>query len=153
MAADPSQIRQIVLNIVTNASEALGGREGRIGVSARLVAAQAVGNAVDRGNGVERPHVELCVSDSGCGVSVEHHAKIFNPFFTTKGPGRGLGLAVVQGIVRTLNGSIRVESVAGTGTTVRVALPCAPAPVPAGASAAIRPPPEQGTRFRPGGRR
>jgi two-component system cell cycle sensor histidine kinase/response regulator CckA len=68
----------------------------------------------------------------------------FNPFFTTKEPGRGLGLAVVQGIVRTLNGSIRVESVARTGTTVRVALPCAPAAIPARTSIVVKPPSERG---------
>jgi len=70
-------------------------------------------------------YLELEVSDNGCGMSPETRARVFDPFFTTKSAGRGLGLAVVGGIVRGLGGEIRVASDAGKGTTFQVLLPCA----------------------------
>jgi PAS domain S-box-containing protein len=119
--ADAAQIRQIVLNLVTNASEALRERDGIIQVSVhRLVA----------GRGLPGDSVQLQVSDTGCGLSPEAEARIFDPFFSTKSAGRGLGLAVVQGIVRSLNGMIHVESRPGHGATFRVLLPWAETPLP-----------------------
>lgn len=110
--AQASQIRQIVMNLVTNAAEAVVGNDGVISVTTRLDPSAA-------------GFVCLEVSDTGCGMTEEQQAKIFDPFFTTKFAGRGLGLAVVQGVVRTHGGSIALESSPGRGTTFRIFLPIA----------------------------
>jgi PAS domain S-box-containing protein len=118
-----AQISQIVMNLVVNASEALGDRDGVISVTTRHVAigqAEAVKKTLAAGD-----YVQLEVSDTACGMSPETQARIFDPFFSTKVSGRGLGLAVVQGIVRSLHGAIQVASEAGKGTTFEVLLPCA----------------------------
>lgn len=121
--ARAAQLSQIVMNLVVNASEALGDGEGVIRVTTRHVVigqAEAIKKTVAAGD-----YVQLEVSDTGCGMSAETQAKIFDPFFTTKFSGRGLGLAVVQGIVRSLHGAIQVASEAGKGTAFEVLLPCA----------------------------
>jgi PAS domain S-box-containing protein len=131
LRADAAQIQQIVMNLVMNASEAIGCRDGVIRVAtkrgiAAMDASAATGVRLARGE-----YVELQVSDTGCGMSLETQAKIFDPFFTTKSAGRGLGLAVVHGIVRSLEGAIHVASEPGKGTVVRVWLPCAGTPASA----------------------
>ena len=108
-----AQLRQIVMNLVTNASEAIGDRDGIIRLTTRSVTAP------------EGDCVELAVSDTGAGMPPEMQARVFDPFFTTKSAGRGLGLPVVHGIVRSLGGGIQIASEPGTGTTVRILLPSA----------------------------
>jgi signal transduction histidine kinase len=101
-----AQIRQVVMNLVINASEAIGKKEGVIHLSTSLVIREpgsAVNDALDLRTG---DYVRLDVSDTGCGMTEEVSAKAFDPFFTTKFPGRGLGLAVVQGIVRAHGGAV-----------------------------------------------
>lgn len=108
--ANPAQLSQVVLNLVINASDALGDKPGTIRVRTAPGTADCI---------------VLEVSDTGCGIPAAVQARIFDPYFSTKTPGRGLGLAVVQGIVRGLGGAIHVDSTLGRGTTVEVLLPVA----------------------------
>jgi two-component system NtrC family sensor kinase len=116
---DPSQIQQVVLNLILNAAEATQSKsERRV-----LVSTQSADGAV-----------QLVVADDGEGIPPENLAKIFHPFFTTKseGKGVGLGLAVSYGIVEAHGGEIEVKSTVGEGTTFTVSLPLEqPAPPPA----------------------
>jgi nitrogen-specific signal transduction histidine kinase/CheY-like chemotaxis protein len=120
--ANSAQIRRIVMNLVTNASQAIGNRDGVIRVRTGRVAAAA---ALAHGS-AERDCLELEVSDNGCGIPQEIQSRVFDPFFTTRSAGHGLGLAVVQGIVRDLGGTIQLTSAPGKGTTFRILLSCAP---------------------------
>jgi PAS domain S-box-containing protein len=125
--ADPTQLRQVVMNLVLNASEALGGRPGRIMVRTKAVREGEVPRgAVDIEGGPARgPLVVLEVEDSGCGMDDATVGRMFDPFFTTKFLGRGLGLAAAIGIVRQHRGTIQVRSAPGEGTMMRVLLPLA----------------------------
>jgi PAS domain S-box-containing protein len=107
--ANPGQISQLLLNLLTNASDAIGDRDGFIRVTTRRIGAAA----------------QLEVSDSGCGMRTDTQSRVFEPFFSTKSVGRGIGLAVVDGIVRSLGGAIMLESEPGKGTTIRISLPAA----------------------------
>jgi CheY-like chemotaxis protein len=123
--ASAAEIRQVAMNLITNASDALRDRDGTIRVITRRVTLKT-----DLATGPLRvlpdgDYVQLEVSDTGCGMSLKTQAKAFDPFFTTKSGGRGLGLAVVQGIVRSLGGGIELTSELGKGTTFRALLPCA----------------------------
>ncbi len=125
ITADATQIRQIVMNLIMNAGEALGAASGSIHVrTARaslgreFLAAARVGDNLPAGD-----YAVLEVRDSGCGMSHDTLAKIFDPFFTTKFTGRGLGLAAVLGIVRGHSGALRVESELGVGSTFTLVLP------------------------------
>jgi signal transduction histidine kinase len=120
------QIRQVIMNLVLNASEAIGDEQGVITVTAVQVSGDrdlATNNATAL---TPRDYLRIEVSDTGCGMTEEVKAKIFDPFFSTKFPARGLGLAVVQGIVRDLGGKINIVSAHGQGTAFQVLLPCAP---------------------------
>lgn len=123
--ADPSQLRQIVMNLITNASDAIGEKSGVIHVRTSV---QHVTRAIFRDmylseNLPEAEYVTLEISDTGCGMTRETLERIFDPFFTTKFSGRGLGLAAVMGIVRGHHGAIRVESTSGVGTTFKILFP------------------------------
>lgn len=123
--ADATQVRQIVMNLITNARDAVQTCGGRITVrtgevSARLVdVTKCVGNA-DRAT---QQYVFVEVQDTGVGMDAETASKIFDPFFSTKFTGRGLGLSAALGIVGSHRGLIGVESRPGEGTSMRVYLP------------------------------
>ncbi len=122
---EPTQIRQVIMNLITNASEAIGDKEGVITLGTGVLDA-------------ERDYLDTCylaeslspgrfvfieVTDTGCGMDTATLAKIFDPFFTTKFTGRGLGLAAVLGIIRAHRGAIHVESLPGHHTCFRMLLP------------------------------
>ncbi|HLK62623.1 MAG TPA: response regulator [Bryobacteraceae bacterium] len=124
--ADPSQVQQIVMNLIINAAEAIGPETDG------LVVVETGKTPVDdaylkTAMGCENAHpgeyVYVEVRDTGCGIDEATLCKIFDPFFTTKFMGRGLGLAAVLGIVRGHNGALKVESVPGRGSTFRVLFP------------------------------
>ncbi len=122
---DATQIRQIVMNLITNASEALAGEGGAILVSTGVKTCDQTclsESFLDESLPAGR-YVFLDVSDTGCGMDEETRRRVFDPFFTTKFTGRGLGLAVVLGIVRGHRGAIKVSSEPGRGTTFRILLP------------------------------
>ncbi|WP_240732249.1 PAS domain S-box protein [Geobacter sp. FeAm09] len=128
--ADATQVRQIVMNLVINASEAMGDRDGTIAVATGCMECDAayLDNPWLNENRGPGAYAWLEVADTGCGMDRETMARIFDPFFTTKFTGRGLGMAAVLGIIRGHRGAIRVSSEPGRGTTFRVLLPAAGQP-------------------------
>jgi two-component system, cell cycle sensor histidine kinase and response regulator CckA len=122
--SDARQVRQVVLNLILNAVEAIDGAPGRIQVStrrARFTPAAGGDAALDPPLSGECACLE--VTDTGCGMDAETLARMFDPFFTTKLPGRGLGLAAAQGILRKHRGALRASSAPGDGATMRIWLP------------------------------
>ena len=123
--ADRAQMNQVVMNLISNAAEALGDNEGKIVVTTSAQTYDRQG--LDRLQGsVELEtgeYVCMAVSDTGCGMDLKTQERIYDPFFTTKFTGRGLGLAAVLGIVRGHKGTINLESKEGQGTTFNVLLP------------------------------
>ncbi len=127
---NPDHVQQVVSNLVVNAAEAIGEATGVITVRTGIT---TVGHPSEETNGhtpnvlgYDLPpgdYISVQVSDSGPGMDEEILSQIFDPFFTTKFTGRGLGLAVVQGMVRALKGGIRVTSTPGEGSTFTVLLP------------------------------
>ncbi|HEX4932755.1 MAG TPA: response regulator [Gemmatimonadaceae bacterium] len=122
--ADPSQLSQVALNLLTNAMEAIGPDVGRVAVSSAVVEACPTLGASPTGLGWHR----ISVTDTGHGMTEETKRRIFEPFFSTKQPGRGLGLSAVVGILRGSGGALDVHSVPGHGTRFDVYLPRYAAP-------------------------
>jgi two-component system, cell cycle sensor histidine kinase and response regulator CckA len=125
ISGDATQIRQVVLNLLTNAAEAASGADSQITVTTRLESLSAEqlqhynhGDELAAGR-----YICLEVRDHGCGMDAATLVRIFDPFFTTKRVGRGLGLAAVHGIVRGHRGAIQVSSTPNMGTSFRVVLP------------------------------
>lgn len=123
--ADPSQVRQVIMNLIINASEAIGDGPGEITISAgtKFCDRLYLHTATHNDELPEGEYAFLEVRDTGCGMDRETLERIFEPFFTTKFTGRGLGLAAVIGIVRGHRGSIKISSEPGRGTTFQVLFP------------------------------
>lgn len=122
---DAAQLRQILMNLVINASEAIGDRSGVITISTGAMECSEEylkdGYVVEPGE--PGMYVWFEVSDTGCGIDRESIGRLFEPFYTTKFTGRGLGLSAVVGIVRAHKGALRVYSEVGQGTTFKVLFP------------------------------
>jgi PAS domain S-box-containing protein len=125
MRGDATQIRQIIMNLVINASEAIGERSGVITISTGAMdcTREYLTETYLDNSLVEGLYIWLEVSDTGCGMDKETQNRMFEPFFTTKFTGRGLGMAAVMGIVRGHNGALKVYSELGRGTTFKVLFP------------------------------
>ncbi|HKU39164.1 MAG TPA: PAS domain S-box protein, partial [Polyangiales bacterium] len=125
---DPAQLRQLVLNLTSNAVDATRGFGGEVRISTAL---EFVDQPLATQHGQRRPgrYLAICVSDDGRGMDAATLARVFEPFFTTKAAGRGtgLGLAMCQTILERAGGFLRVESALGKGTTCRAYLPVASA--------------------------
>ncbi len=123
--ADAAQIHQVVMNLITNASEAIGEREGTITLSTRLerVTEASLPSSPPSPRMVPGDYVVLEVGDTGCGIPPETIPRIFEPFFTTKATGRGLGMSALLGILRAHQGGLRVASRPSGGTTVTIYFP------------------------------
>jgi two-component system cell cycle sensor histidine kinase/response regulator CckA len=130
--ADPNQVREVVLNLVVNASEAIGDGIGSVRVRTGIERLDRAAIA-SRFSGVDvapGAYAYLEVQDTGPGMTQDVANRIFEPFFTTKFMGRGLGLSAVQGIVRGHRGAIELETSPGLGTRFRVFLPVAAQEIP-----------------------
>jgi len=132
--ADETQMQQVIMNLLTNASEAIGNRPGRVSILTGSIDATANDLASEFLDAklAEGRYVFLQVTDSGCGMDEATRQKIFDPFFSTKFTGRGLGMSAMLGIVRSHHGTIQVESETGQGTMVRILFPRNTEPVNTG---------------------
>jgi CheY-like chemotaxis protein len=130
LTCDPSQLRQVVLNLVINAVESIGEADGNVTVRTgrEWMAAERLRGAVLGEQLVAGDYLFLEVSDTGCGMDEQAQRRIFEPFFTSKFAGRGLGLSAVLGVVRKVGGAIELESEPGRGTRFRVVFPATEAP-------------------------
>ncbi len=124
ISGDRTQLRQVIMNLITNASDSLDTHQGVIRISTSVIEANRetlarfrFGEQLEAGS-----YVSLEVSDTGCGMDEETASRIFEPFFTTKFTGRGLGMAASLGIIRSHGGAILVDSLPGRGTLIQVLL-------------------------------
>jgi CheY-like chemotaxis protein/two-component sensor histidine kinase len=124
VAADSTQIHQVIVNLATNAAHAIGGNSGLIEVGLEAISVTAEGASISPDLKAGR-YVRISVADDGCGIDREIIRQIFDPFFTTKPPGQGtgLGLSVVHGIMRSHGGAVTVYSDPGRGTEFRLYFP------------------------------
>ncbi|MFP4084675.1 MAG: PAS domain S-box protein [Desulfonatronovibrio sp.] len=123
--ADPGQLQQIVMNLITNACEAIGQETGQINISSGLMECDEDYLSQSRGEQKPAPgwYAWLEIEDTGTGMSKNTLQKLFDPFFSTKFAGRGLGLSAVLGIIQGHGGAIMVNSSKGKGTMVRILFP------------------------------
>ncbi len=125
VTGDAGQIREVIMNLIVNASEAVCQAHGEITVSlARMeitageIHEDCLGKIIPEGR-----YVCMEVADNGCGMDDETRQRIFEPFYSTKFFGRGLGMSAVHGIVAANDGALQLYSRRGFGTTVRLYLP------------------------------
>jgi PAS domain S-box-containing protein len=147
VVVEASQIRQVVLNLLTNAIEAIGDRGGSVTLRTGVVTLSATDLRRLNLTPTIPPgrYVTLTVSDTGIGMDEVTMRRIFDPFFSTKPKGHGLGLAAVQGIVRRHHGAIKVESTPGLGSSFTIYLPAAGKEVAVGPVTVTKPITLQGT--------
>jgi PAS domain S-box-containing protein len=129
---DPSHLQQVILNLVTNSIEAMGGEAGTVSlVTGRMACDKAYLWKAYLGENLSPGSFGfLEIGDTGPGMDAETAARAFDPFFTTRFMGRGLGLPAVVGIMRTHGGALALETAPGQGTRMRLLFPLAAAPVP-----------------------
>jgi two-component system, cell cycle sensor histidine kinase and response regulator CckA len=125
LRADPAQFRQVLLNLVTNARDALAGKRGTISLGGELVEHDGIATGDDIVCPEAGQYVRLEVTDNGVGMDDATRRHVFEPFFTTKEFGHGIGLAAVLGIVRAHNGGMRLRTRAGRGASFQVLWPAA----------------------------
>ncbi|MEI6306041.1 MAG: response regulator, partial [Deltaproteobacteria bacterium] len=128
---DPAQLNQIAMNLIINAAEAIGEHQGEILLSFAKTEVKAEQLLKDRLGNIIPPGEYVCleVTDNGCGMDEETKWRIFEPFYTTKFSGRGLGMSAVLGIITAHNGALQLHSELGQGTTFKVFLPAISAEV------------------------
>ena len=128
--ADATQMRQIIMNLVINSSEAIGDRSGVIAITTGCMDCDRsyLNDVWLDENLTDGLYVYLEIADSGCGMDKQTLSKLFDPFFTTKFTGRGLGMAAVLGIVRGHKGAIKVYSEENKGTSFKILLPASERP-------------------------
>ncbi len=125
ISCDPVQIRQVLSNLVTNAGESLEDEPGRVSIATGLCELPAARASAGPESLPPGRYVYLEVSDTGKGMDEPTAARMFDPFFSTKFAGRGLGMSVVQGIVKGHGGGLDITSRPGSGTCVRILFPTA----------------------------
>ena len=132
VTVDPGQIQQVIMNLITNASEAVGDQPGAISLSTGVQTCDAACLSRSRVGELPPPgrFVYLEVTDTGCGMDPPTQLRLFDPFFSTKSMGRGLGMSAILGIVRAHQGAIFVDSTVGKGSTIRVLFPAGEMPPP-----------------------
>jgi len=135
---DEGQVRQVLLNLIANARDALGDRGGTIAISGRAIRHAGEPDPDDVITASAGPYVQIEISDDGPGIDRDARRRIFEPFFTTKASGHGLGLAAVLGIVRAHRGGLRVTSAPGQGARFSVLWPATTTPAEQEAAAPAR---------------
>lgn len=128
---DASQIRQIIMNLIINASEAIGSRDGMIKIvlSDEIITEDTPMTDIQFNNINPGRYVGLEVADNGCGMDEELLQRIFEPFYTTKSTGRGLGTSAILGVVKSHNGALTLSSIRGSGTIFKIFIPAGAAPL------------------------
>ncbi len=137
LAGDPTQVQQILVNLVLNALEAMSGREGSVTLRTHVAdflprPSQPAHRPRDHTGAPLPPgrYILLQVADQGPGLSDEEQARMFDPFYTTRETGRGMGLPVVLGLANAHGGHVAVDSELGLGTTFNLYLPAGEPPAP-----------------------